>query len=148
VLSAEQKERLTDLFTREHVAVIITQGEQWPTGTLQAFGQTPELDLIFIMGDTSEKFLNLVKHPQVAVTVDTRDVGDVATFKITRALVRGVAEEVPREGPEWERLKELFLKKNPFEAPFFGSDKLRMVRVRPTRVSYAGEDRNMFKAEF
>ena len=148
MLSAEQKQRLTDLFAKEHVAVIITQGEQWPTGTMQAFCETPDLDLVFIMGDTAEKFLNLVKHPQVAVMVDTRDVGDVATFKISRALVQGVAEVVPREGPEWERLKDLFLKKNPFEAPFFGGDKLRMVRIRPVRVSYAGEDRNMFKAEF
>jgi hypothetical protein len=39
------------------------------------------------------------------------------------------------------------LKKNPFEAPFFSYDALRMVRVAPKRVSYANGVNDSFKAE-
>jgi len=52
-LSLEQK--LAELFAQEHVAVIVTQGEEWPTATLQAFAEIPELDLLFIMGDTARE---------------------------------------------------------------------------------------------
>jgi general stress protein 26 len=143
-VNAEQKQKLEALFAQEHVAVLITQGEQWPTGTMQAFAETPELDLLFIMRFSTEKYQNLTAHPKVTVLVDTRDVGKVATFEIARASVQGEASEVPRDTPEWETLKAAFLKKNPFEAPFFGSDTLRMVRVTPKRISYANGIKDTF----
>jgi nitroimidazol reductase NimA-like FMN-containing flavoprotein (pyridoxamine 5'-phosphate oxidase superfamily) len=141
-----QRQKLAELFAQEHVAVIATQGEQWPTATLQAFAETPELDLLFIMGETAEKFQNLVRHPQVTVIIDNRDVGDVNTFRVSRSVVQGIAGEVAR-GAEWDSLKDIFLKKNPFEAPFFGMPALRMVRVKPKRISYTGADRQGFKIE-
>jgi general stress protein 26 len=141
-----QKQKLAELFAQEHVAVIVTQGEQWPTATLQAFAETPELDLFFIMGETAEKFQNLVQHPKVTVIIDNRDVGDVNTFRVTRSMVQGIAGEVAR-GAEWDSLKDIFLKKNLFEAPFFGMPALRMVRVKPMRISYTGADRQGFKIE-
>ncbi len=145
-MTPEQKQKLAGLFAQEQVAVLITQGEQWPTGTMQAFAETEELDLLFIMNAASEKYQNLIKRPQATVVVDTRDVGDVATFEVTRASVQGVASEVARGGTEWESLKAAFLKKNPFEAPFFGGDTLRMVRITPKRISYAAGRKDAFKA--
>ena len=146
-MNAEQKEKLLKLFGQEQVAVLITQGDQWPTGTMQAFAETADLDLLFIMRFSSEKFANLTKHPKVTVLVDTRDVGKVATFEIARASVQGEAIEVPRDTSEWEKMKAAFLKKNPFEAPFFGNDTLRMVRVKPKRISYANGIKDTFWIE-
>ena len=145
-MDESQRQKLAELYAQEHVAVIVTQGEKWPTATLQAFAETPELDLLFIMGDTAEKFENLRKRPQVTVMVDTRDVGDVSKFQISRSVVQGIAGEVAK-GPEWDSLKDLFLKKNPFEAPFFGNPALRLVRVKPKRISYTGADMKGFKTE-
>jgi hypothetical protein len=144
----EQKERLAALLAGEKVAVLVTQGEQWPTATMQAFAETPELDLIFIMNDSSEKLQNLLKHPYVTVYVDARERGKIETFEISRVLIQGVASEVARDGPEWEPLKAVLLKKCPFEAPFFKYPTLKMMRVRPRRLSYAGADRVSFRTEF
>jgi hypothetical protein len=47
-MNESQRQKLAELFAQEHVAVIVTQGEEWPTATLQAFAETPELDLLFI----------------------------------------------------------------------------------------------------
>ena len=58
MLDANQKELLAALFAKEHVAVFVTQGDEWPTATMQAFAETPELDLLFIMIDSSDKFQN------------------------------------------------------------------------------------------
>ena len=146
-LDATQKEKLTALLGQEHVAVLVTQGEKWPTANMQAFAETPELDLLFIMGGDAEKFENLMKRPEATVLVDNRDVGKVPTFEITRAWMQGVAREISRTSAEWDSLKALFLKKNPFEDPFFKNDGLRMVRIRPKRVSYANALRDRFKAE-
>jgi hypothetical protein len=145
-MDESQRQKLAELFAQEHVAVIVTQGEEWPTATLQAFAETPELDLLFILGDTAEKFQNLLRRPKVTVIVDTRDVGDVNTFQISRSVVQGIASEVAK-GVEWDSLKDLFLKKNPFEAPFFGNPALRLVRVMPKRISYTGPNMQGFKTE-
>jgi Pyridoxamine 5'-phosphate oxidase len=147
-LEANQKDRLAALLAQEHVAVLVTRGDRWPTANMQAFAETPELEILFIMGGNAEKFQNLAKNPEATVLVDTRDVGKVETFDITRAWLQGLASEVPKGGPEWEKLKAIFLKKNPFEEPFFKNDGLRMVRIRPQRVSYAKGLRDSFKAEF
>jgi hypothetical protein len=44
--------------------------------------------------------------------------------------------------------KAIFLKKNPFEEPLFKNDGLRMIRIKPQRVSYAKGLGDGFKAEF
>jgi hypothetical protein len=147
-VEALQKTRLAALLAEVQVAILVTQGEQWPTATMQAFAETPEFDLLFIMNDASEKFKNLLEHPHVTVFLDAREKGKVETFEISRVLLQGTAVEVPRDGAEWEPLKNIFLKKSPFEAPFFKYPTLRMMRVKPKRLSYAGADRFAFKAEF
>ena len=53
-----------------------------------------------------------------------------------------------RNSEEWNSLKAMFLKKNPFEAPFFNAPPLRMMRLKGVRVSYAGDGHDTFKAEF
>jgi general stress protein 26 len=147
-MDATERERLVQLLADQKVAVLVTQGEEFPTATLQAFAETPELELLFIVNEGSYKYLNAAARPKVAVLVDTRDTGDIATFKVSRAVIDGVACEVPRGSAEWTRYEEMFLKKAPFEAPFFKYPTLRMIKVTPRRVSYAGADRVSFKAEF
>ena len=142
-----QKERIATLLAEVKVAILVTQGEQWPTATMQAFAETPQLDLLFIMNDATEKFQNLLKHPYVTLYLDAREKGKVETFEISRVLIQGIASEIARDSAEWEAMKEVFLKKSPFEAPFFKYPTLRMIRVRPKRLSYAGADRVTFKAE-
>jgi len=147
-VDAAQKERLAALLAEVKVAILVTQGDQWPTATMQAFAETPDFDLLFIMNDASEKFQNLTKHPHLSVFLDAREKGKIETFEISRVLILGVAIEVARDSAEWEASKEIFLKKCPFEAPFFKYPTLRMMRVKPTRLSYAGADRVSFRAEF
>jgi Pyridoxamine 5'-phosphate oxidase len=142
-----QREKLTALLTKEQTAVLVTLGEKWPTVNLQAFAATPDLDILFIMNETTEKFQNIRKRSEVAVLVDTRDVGTIPTFEIARAWIKGIAAEVPR-GAEFESLKAFFLGKNPFEAPFFEHETLRMICIRPKQVSYAFGFSDMFKVDF
>ncbi len=146
-MDAEQKQKLADLYAQQHVSILTTAGEEWPTAHLQAFGQTDDLDLIFIVLADAEKYQNLLKRPQVTVAIDNRDTADVSTLQVVRATIQGLAREVARGSTEWNELKDSFLKKNPFEEPFFGYDTLRMMRVTPKRISYANGLQDTFKAE-
>jgi len=145
-MEAAQRAKLAALLTKEQTAVLVTQGEKWPTANLQAFAATADLEILFIMSQAAEKFQNLVKRPEVTVLVDTRDTGTVATFEIARAWMQGVAAEVPR-GAEFDSLKAFFLNKNPFERPFFEHDTMRMIRIKPKRVSYAYGLTESFKTD-
>jgi general stress protein 26 len=111
-MNAEQRQKLAALLAQEHVLVVTTHGEEWPTATMQAFAETEDLDIILIMLETAPKFQNLLKRPQVTMHVDTRDTGEVRTFQITRASIQGIAQEVAKGSAEWEALKATFLKKN------------------------------------
>lgn len=147
-MTPEQKEKLAALLRSQHVATLITQGGEWPTGTMQAFAETESLELIFIVGDHSEKYQDMIRNPKVTALFDNRDTGSVPTFEINRASFQGIAKEVIRDSAEWNGLKQIFLNKNPFEAPFFGSPGLKMVRVAPARIAYSGGLKDNFKLAF
>jgi nitroimidazol reductase NimA-like FMN-containing flavoprotein (pyridoxamine 5'-phosphate oxidase superfamily) len=146
-MDAAQKQKLSALLAQQHVAVVATRGEEWPTTTVQAFAETPEFEIVLIMLESAPKFQNLKKRPQITLHIDNRDKGDVTTLQITRAWIEGIACEVAKGSAEWETSKGIFLKKNPFEEPFFTYDVLRMVRVTPKRVSYANGLADSFKAD-
>ena len=59
MLNAEQMQKLASLLAQEHVAVVTTQGDEWPTATMQAFAETDTLEIILIMLESAPKFLNL-----------------------------------------------------------------------------------------
>jgi nitroimidazol reductase NimA-like FMN-containing flavoprotein (pyridoxamine 5'-phosphate oxidase superfamily) len=146
-MNAEQQQKIAALLAREHVLVISTQGEEWPTATLQAFATTPALDFVLIMLESAPKFCNLLQRPRVALVADDRDLGDVKTLQVTRVSVQGLAREVPKGSAEWQELRDIFLKKNPFEEPFFGYEALRMVRVSPKTITYANGVAEHFTVE-
>jgi len=146
-MNPEQKDKLAGLLAQEHLAVLITQGVGWPTGTMQAFAEADDLSIIFIMGMSSERFQNLTVRPHATVLVDTRDLATPGSFEIGRATIQGIASEVPRGSAVWDQYKALFLQKNPFEEAFFASDNLRMVRVAPKRITYANGLRDTFWTE-
>lgn len=98
-LDATQKEKLAALLAQEQVAVLVTQGEPWPTANLQAFAETPELDLLFIMGANVDKYQNLLKHAEATVLVDNRDVGKRADLRNRPGVDAGACQ---RRGA-WER---------------------------------------------
>mgnify|MGYP000293353203 CR=1 FL=1 len=150
MMEQAQREKLATLLRTQHVLVLSTMGSEWPTMTLQAFAETEDLRIILILREESERYQNILKNPHVTVLVDTREKG-LEGFRVARASIRGVAREVPRGSEEWEQFKDLFLAKNPFEAPFFALPTLRMVCVEPVSVSYAdgaGPEAERFIATF
>src|ERR1700677_5281097 len=109
-MTEDEKRQIATLMAEEHVAVISTAGEEWPTATLEAFAETPELDLIVIMGEKAERVTNFAKRPHVTFLVVNR-YGEVTKFQVKRLAGRGVAHEVASGSDEWNHLKKIFLAK-------------------------------------
>ena len=147
IVDSEQRNRIEELCRGQDVCVLTTLGVDSLTAHLRAFVETEDFDLVLIMLEGSEKYSNLLHRPGAAVVVDDRDISDVPSMQVERATFYGLAQEiVPRTG-EWERLKGLFLSKNPFEEPFFGYEALRMIRLKTQKVSYAKGLQDTFKVE-
>ncbi len=145
-MTEEQKKLIAEVMASEHVAVISTMGDDSPTTTVEAFAETPEFDIIMIMGADSDRVKNISKRPNVSFLVVNR-YGDVSAFKLKRLSGRGAASEVVKDSAEWNQLKEMFLKKNPFEAPFFGNPALRMLKIKPKSMKYADALKPPFTVE-
>jgi nitroimidazol reductase NimA-like FMN-containing flavoprotein (pyridoxamine 5'-phosphate oxidase superfamily) len=145
-VTEEQRSKIANVMSEEHVAVIATLGEVWPTATLEAFAETPELDLVIIMNDKAERVANIARNPHVSFLVVNR-YGEIARFQVKRLSGRGVAHEVESGSEEWERLKKIFLAKNPFEEPFFGNPALKMFRIKPISMKYADGLQRPFSVE-
>jgi len=146
-MTEDEKSQIAALMAEEQVAVISTAGDQWPTATLEAFAETPEMDLIVIMGEKAERVANFAKRPHVTFLVANR-YGEVAKFQIKRLSGRGVAHEVASGSDEWNHLKKIFLAKNSFEEPFFGNPTLKMFRIKPKFMKYADGLQPPFTVEF
>jgi hypothetical protein len=145
-MDESQRQKLAELFCSGACGGDRDPGRKMANRNAAGVRRDSRARLLFIMGDTAEKFENLRRRPEVTVMVDTHDIGDVSKFQISRSVVQGIAGEVAK-GVEWDLLKDIFLRKNPFEAPFFGNPALRLVRVKPKRISYTGADMQGFKTE-
>ncbi|MGH7908154.1 MAG: hypothetical protein ACREP6_16155 [Candidatus Binataceae bacterium] len=146
-MTDEQKNQIAAVMAAEHVAFISTLGDEWPSLTLEAFAETPELDIVIIVGESTDRFQNVSRRANVSFLVEKR-FGDVSKFQITRLSGRGVAREVEKNSGEWEKLKAVFLKKNPFEEPFFKNPALKMLRISPKRIKFAEALNPPFTVEF
>lgn len=119
----------------ENVAFISTIGDESPTATVEAFAETSDFDLIMILSGDSDRIKNVSKRPNVSFLVLNR-YGDVSSFKPKRLSAVGVARDIKKDSAEWNELKGIFLKKNPFEEPFFGNPALHMLRIKPETMKY------------
>lgn len=146
-MEIEQKQKISSLLANEQMLVISTLGDVWPTATMQAFAETSTFDIVLIMLETAPKFQNILKRGNVSLVIDNRGKGDVKTFQVIRVSIQGVAREVQKGSKAWDGFRDLFLKKNPFEEPFFGYDTLRMVCVTPKSISYANGVAEHFTVE-
>jgi hypothetical protein len=71
-MTDEQRDQIDVVMDAEHVAYITTLGDEWPTATLEAFAETPELDIVMIMGEQSDRFQNVARRPNVSFLIAYR----------------------------------------------------------------------------
>jgi len=125
------KETIKALLDSQRLAVLATQGEVRPYGSLVAFAATEDLkSLLFATTRATRKYANLLKNTGVAMVIDTRtnQTADFADASAVTAL--GDVEEIADH--EMEGLRSIYLDKHPYLREFAELPTTALLRVRVT----------------
>jgi heme iron utilization protein len=122
------KETIKALLDSQRLAVLATQGEVRPYGSLVAFAATADLkSILFATTRATRKYANLLKNTGVAMVIDTRT-NQTADFADAAAVtVLGDVEEIADH--EMERLRSIYLGKHPNLREFAESPTTALLRV-------------------
>jgi heme iron utilization protein len=109
---AELELLLRKLFSNQLLAVLGTQSQAGPYGSLVAFYATDDLKyLVFATARSTRKYDNLTSTPQVAMVIDNRSNKEGDFQEAIAVTAVGKAKEV--ESSEKEQLQTLYLAKHP-----------------------------------
>ena len=118
-----------ELFSSQRLAVLSTQSEDEPYGSLVAFAASEDLkNLFFATARKTRKFTNIITNPRVSLLMDNRSnrPSDFQDTVVVTAL--GQAEEM-KEGEKGKML-EFFLLRHPDLRAFATSPDCALIEVR------------------
>lgn len=110
------------------VAVLATQGQEYPHACLVAFAASQDLkQLFFVTGRSTRKFENLKRDGRVMILVDDRS-NTVKDFDAATVITgRGVAVTMERE--DARKVLPLYLERHPHLEDFAQSENSSMIRI-------------------
>jgi nitroimidazol reductase NimA-like FMN-containing flavoprotein (pyridoxamine 5'-phosphate oxidase superfamily) len=124
----ELEQLLRKLFSDQLLAVLGTQSQNGPYGSLVAFYATDDLKhLLFATKRSTRKYDNLSRTPQAAMVIDNRSNKEGDFHKATAVTAMGTVKEV--DGPEKEQLRALYLSKHPGLSDFVQSPACALLKI-------------------
>ncbi len=118
---------IRELLLKTKLAVISTVGEVSPESAVLEFGQTDTLELVFDTLNTSRKYKNLQRNPNVSFVIGWDD-------SIT-IQYEGTAREV--RGDELEKCKDIYFLKNPEAKKWANKEGINYFLVSPRWIRYS-----------
>ena len=137
-LAQESSERILvedirDLVTAEHSAVLCTQGDGQPYGSVVAFAFDHGLrSFVFATPRATRKFRLLCQCSRVALVVDNRGRFPGDLMKVSAVTVTGQAQEL-QPGPAFDSSARLLLARHPYLSSFISSPSTALFRVEAVR---------------
>ena len=136
--SAEDEHRslgddIHHLLNQEHYAVLCTQGEGQPYGSVVAYAASDDLQhLVFATPTTTRKYRLLCGCPRVALVIDSRSRFPDDLTQVAAVTVTGRATEIPK-GPEFDLLADLLVSRHPHLEAFVLAPSSALFRVDVVR---------------
>ncbi len=120
---------IRELLTHEPFAVLCTQGEGQPYGSVVAFAAREDLGtLVFATPTTTRKYRLLSACDRVALVVDSRPRFPDDLTQVEAVTATGRAAQVPR-GPEFDALSELLVSRHGYLHAFVLAPTSALFRV-------------------
>ena len=127
------RERIRRLLTEQPYAVLCTQSQSQPYGSLVAFAASEDLKmLVFSTPVTTRKYRLLTECEHVSLLIDSRSASSEDMMRIEAVTATGHAQVVA-PGPEFERWAELLTARHPHLAPFVRAESSALIRVEVVR---------------
>jgi len=130
------------LLDSQRLAVLSTQDEGAPYGSLVAFAATADLrDLIFATTRATRKYANIISESRVAIVIDSRtnQPSDFGEAEAVTAL--GVASEVTDH--EKETCIALYAARHPYLREFVASPSCALLKVKVERYFHVSKFQNV-----
>jgi nitroimidazol reductase NimA-like FMN-containing flavoprotein (pyridoxamine 5'-phosphate oxidase superfamily) len=126
-------EQITGLVTEEPFAVLCTQGDGQPYGSVVAFAFNQDLSsFVFATPRATRKFRLLSQCERVALVVDNRGRFPGDFMKVGAVTVTGRAKQV-EAGPEFDEWAGRLTARHPYLKPFVESPSTALFRVNAIR---------------
>lgn len=126
-------ERIRRLLTEQPYAVLCTQSESQPYGSLVAFAASDDLKmLVFSTPITTRKYRLLTECEHVALLVDSRSASSEDMMKIEAVTITGHAHVVEAE-KDFDRWASLLTARHPHLAAFIKAESSALVCVEVVR---------------
>lgn len=131
--NASAKAHIRRLVTEQPYAVLCTQGQGQPYGSLVAFAATDDLRyLVFATPSTTRKFRLLCECQRVALLIDNRSEGIKDIMALEAVTATGRASEVMK-GPESPASSGLLIERHPYLESFVSAPSTALIRVEIVR---------------
>jgi uncharacterized protein YhbP (UPF0306 family) len=125
--------RIERLVGAASYAVLCTQGEGQPYGSLVAFAFADDLrTAVFATPTATRKYRLLAECRRVALLVDNRASHVDDMMKVEAVTATGQASEIKR-GPQWESWAAVLLEKHPYLQAFVRADSCALFTINVTR---------------
>jgi len=126
-------QRIRELAFEQPVAVLCTQGEGQPYGSLVFFEFSNDLRfLVFATPRATRKYRLLTECNHVAVVLDSRMKFPEDMMKVEAVTVTGRAAEVER-GPEFKQYADLLVGRHPYLRSFVAAPSSALFRIDVVR---------------
>lgn len=127
------RDRIRRLLDTEPYAVLCTQGEGQPYGSVVAFAADESLGTtVFATARETRKFRLIRESARVALVVDNRARHPDELMTVEAVTATGRASEIG-DGAEKERLTDVLLAKHPTLRPFLEAPSTALLRVDVVR---------------
>jgi hypothetical protein len=129
---------LRHLIGNQLYAVLCTQGQSQPYGSLVAFAVTDDLkQIVFSTPIESRKYRLLAESDQVALVIDSRSISSEDLMEIEAATATGRARTVA-VGPEFDRLAVMLVNRHPKLHEFVNSKSCALVCIEVNQYFHVG----------
>jgi nitroimidazol reductase NimA-like FMN-containing flavoprotein (pyridoxamine 5'-phosphate oxidase superfamily) len=121
------------LLTEEPFAVLCTQGEGQPYGSVVAFAFADDLNsFVFATPKATRKYRLLSECDQVALVVDNRDKHPGDLMKVEAVTITGRAHQL-EPGPHFAKWSTLLTARHPLLRSFVDASSTALFRIVPVR---------------
>jgi uncharacterized protein YhbP (UPF0306 family) len=128
------KEKIHELVSSQPFAVLCTQGEGQPYGSLVAFAFYDNLKkMMFATPMATRKYRLLRDCPQVAMLVDNRPEHTDDMMQVEALTITGWARQV-ETGPDFDRCFDLLTGRHPYLKSFVASDSSALFEITVNRM--------------
>ena len=137
--SVDTREAIRALLAAAPLAVLCTQGEGQPYGSLVAYAYSADLrQAAFVTPKATRKYALLSACDRVALVIDNRDAHPTDPMRVSALTATGRAAELA-PGAEWDRWAQALVARHPYLVGLVHAPDVALFGVDLTRYLYVSQ---------